>query len=326
MANRTTLVDNNTWNNTHIATVGRALASREEDAYPIMESLDVDYVLAVFGGMTGYQSDDVNKFLWPVRIAGGVFPHIKEADYFGAQGGFRVDSGGSETFLNSMLYKMCYYRFDELKVDYSRPGGFDRARNVEIGHKGFELEHLEEAFTSEHWIVRIYAVKRPSYTQPTLSAPSQRRAKRRSTKRKDTAATEETHTVKYVGCYEDEGALGDDRVYGGSSTGAHFGLAKHHAIANKKRFVGIARTGTDGHAFAFNTPPTATKSGSPGCQAPCMDDQSKYCGCADSLCNEPTPAGQDNNRRWAVYELVPKNAKSGGTGKKKKSKKSSRRS
>jgi dolichyl-diphosphooligosaccharide--protein glycosyltransferase len=97
MANRTVIVDNNTWNNTHIATVnfiqslalvssiclghpihqpttdhesfiflhlfsfyptqplptpqkpkhqvGRALASTEEDAYPILESLDVDYVL-----------------------------------------------------------------------------------------------------------------------------------------------------------------------------------------------------------------------------------------------------------------------------------------
>jgi len=30
MTNRTTLVDNNTWNNTHIATVGRMLASNEE--------------------------------------------------------------------------------------------------------------------------------------------------------------------------------------------------------------------------------------------------------------------------------------------------------
>ena len=48
MSNRTVLVDNNTWNNTHIATVARALASSEEDAYPIMQSLDVDYVLSKF--------------------------------------------------------------------------------------------------------------------------------------------------------------------------------------------------------------------------------------------------------------------------------------
>jgi hypothetical protein len=37
MANRTVIVDNNTWNNTHIATVGRAMASNEEDAYEIMQ-------------------------------------------------------------------------------------------------------------------------------------------------------------------------------------------------------------------------------------------------------------------------------------------------
>ena len=45
MANRTTLVDNNTWNNSHIAMVGRAMASNEDDAYEIMQELGVDYVL-----------------------------------------------------------------------------------------------------------------------------------------------------------------------------------------------------------------------------------------------------------------------------------------
>eukprot|EP00918_Siedleckia_nematoides_P064012 GHVU01139245.1.p1 GENE.GHVU01139245.1~~GHVU01139245.1.p1 ORF type:complete len:689 (+),score=133.13 GHVU01139245.1:274-2340(+) len=44
MGNRTVLVDNNTWNNTHIATVGKAMASSEEKAYPILQRLDVDYV------------------------------------------------------------------------------------------------------------------------------------------------------------------------------------------------------------------------------------------------------------------------------------------
>lgn len=32
-------------------------------------------------GLVGYSSDDINKFLWMVRIGGGVFPHIKEPDY-----------------------------------------------------------------------------------------------------------------------------------------------------------------------------------------------------------------------------------------------------
>lgn len=40
-----------------------------------------------------------------------------------------------------------------------RPTGFDRVRNVEIGNKDFELDYLEEAYTTEHWLVRIYRVK-----------------------------------------------------------------------------------------------------------------------------------------------------------------------
>merc|ERR1719456_145306 len=41
MANRTILVDNNTWNNTHISRVGQAMASNESHAYEIMRELDV---------------------------------------------------------------------------------------------------------------------------------------------------------------------------------------------------------------------------------------------------------------------------------------------
>ena len=66
MANRTILVDNNTWNNSHIAQVGKAMSGTEEVAYEIMQQLDVDYVLVIFGGMIGYASDDINKFLWMV--------------------------------------------------------------------------------------------------------------------------------------------------------------------------------------------------------------------------------------------------------------------
>lgn len=45
-----------------------------------------------------------------------------------------------------------------LQVDYNKPAGYDRARNREIGKKDITLETMEEAFTSEHWIVRIFRV------------------------------------------------------------------------------------------------------------------------------------------------------------------------
>uniref|UniRef100_H2YNQ0 Dolichyl-diphosphooligosaccharide--protein glycosyltransferase subunit STT3A n=1 Tax=Ciona savignyi TaxID=51511 RepID=H2YNQ0_CIOSA len=161
MANRTILVDNNTWNNTHISRVGQAMASTEDKAYEIMRELDVDYVLVIFGGLTGYSSDDINKFLWMVRIGGSTDrgAHIKESDYYTPTGEFRVDAEGSPVLQNCMMYKMCYYRFGQVYTEQSKPTGYDRVRNAEIGNKDFELDVLDEAYTTEHWIVRIYKVK-----------------------------------------------------------------------------------------------------------------------------------------------------------------------
>ncbi|PWA70771.1 staurosporin and temperature sensitive 3-like A [Artemisia annua] len=110
MANRTVIVDNNTWNNTHIATVGTAMSSPEKAGWEIFNSLDVKYVLVVFGGLVGYPSDDINKFLWMVRIGGGVFPHIKEPDYL-RDGQYRIDSQATPTMLNSLMYKLSYFRY-----------------------------------------------------------------------------------------------------------------------------------------------------------------------------------------------------------------------
>lgn len=50
------------------------MSSNESAAYQIMRSLDVDYVLIIFGGVIGYSGDDINKFLWMVRIAEGEHP------------------------------------------------------------------------------------------------------------------------------------------------------------------------------------------------------------------------------------------------------------
>ena len=54
---------------------------------------------------------------------------------------------------------MSYYRFGELQVDFRMPSGYDRTRGAEIGRKNFDLTHVREEFTSEHWLVRIYKVK-----------------------------------------------------------------------------------------------------------------------------------------------------------------------
>lgn len=57
-----------------------------------------------------------------VRIAEGEHPKdIREGDYFTQQGEFRVDRAGSPTLLNCLMYKMSYYRFGEMQLDFRTP-------------------------------------------------------------------------------------------------------------------------------------------------------------------------------------------------------------
>lgn len=111
--------------------------------------------------------------------------------------GFDIGPTGSPTLLNCVAYKLCYYKFDQVQTEYGRPpgkfrrlnigpegnlcrllvlkscnlntvicylaimyAGFDRARNRQVGGTNIVLTTMEEAFTSEHWIVRIYKVKK----------------------------------------------------------------------------------------------------------------------------------------------------------------------
>lgn len=95
-----------------------------------------------------------------MRIAEGEHPRdIHEPDYFTPSGEYRIDSQASQIMLNCLMYKMSYYRFGELQLDYRMPSGYDRTRGAEIGRKNFDLMHVREEFTSEHWLVRIYKVK-----------------------------------------------------------------------------------------------------------------------------------------------------------------------
>lgn len=134
-----------------------------------------------------------------VRIGGSTDTgrHIREHDYYTPTGEFRVDREGSPVLLNCLMYKMCYYRFGQVYTEASeclvsvraaplilvlnltytvfweltrmlfveRPPGYDRVRNAEIGNKDFELDVLEEAYTTEHWLVRIYKVNLPTSLQ-----------------------------------------------------------------------------------------------------------------------------------------------------------------
>ena len=112
-------------------------------------------------------------------------------------------------------------------------------------------------------------------------------------------------------CYGRESSLPKDKVYSGGSTGAGLTQAMQFAAAKGKRFVAVARaSAVDGHAFAFDTEPK--KSGEvdfdDGCDMPCSDSETFACGCADEMCaaaGARALEGEDNSRRWVVYEIPP---------------------
>ncbi len=49
------------------------------------------------------------------RIAQGVWPdEVREADFFTPQGQYKIDDGATKTMRESLMYKMSYYRFNDL--------------------------------------------------------------------------------------------------------------------------------------------------------------------------------------------------------------------
>lgn len=222
-----------------------------------------------------------------------------------------------------------------MTTQYGRPAGFDMARQVEVGHKGITFEYLEEAFTSEHWIIRIYKRHPPHNRDGHAFAPVDAtvdRFGRRGAALPGGAVRPRKHlplwtpggasassaaakpAVRYVGCYKRETSFGEDRKYAGSTTGAYIGLARAHAVTSGKRFVAVARLGGDGHAFAFNAPITDPEASGGGCDRACLDDKDYACGCSDAACTESPDPGDDNVRRWAVYEVVAEGSGGSGSG------------
>ena len=155
MANRTTIVDNNTWNYTHIGLVAKAFVSPEKVSAKILRDLDVDYVLIWFGGFAGFPADDMNKFQWMSKIAREIDSKLPEVQ----MSMLDITATAPKSITSSLLYKMSYYRLASMnKVYMNIPNAFDRARN-QMALSNIKFSDFEEAYTTENMLVRIYKLK-----------------------------------------------------------------------------------------------------------------------------------------------------------------------
>ena len=95
---------------------------------------------------------------------------------------------------------------------------------------------MEEAFTSEHWIVRIYKVKPRPNLDPTATAAKKKKTSTSSKKKGAQQAVDEpAEEARFVGCFMSETSFSSDKIYEGGTTGANYGLALHHAKTTGKR-------------------------------------------------------------------------------------------
>ena len=135
---RTTLADGNTWNHEHIATIGKMMASPEEDAHELVRHV-ADFVLVWTGG----GGDDLAKSPHMARIGNSVYPGLCPGDPTCRMFGF-IDRQGTPTpmMAKSLLYKLVTHN--------QRPG-------VQLNSTLFR-----EVYTSRYNKVRIYKVLKVS--------------------------------------------------------------------------------------------------------------------------------------------------------------------
>jgi dolichyl-diphosphooligosaccharide--protein glycosyltransferase len=150
--------DGNTNNFTHIGIVGMTMASQEEVSWRLARMLEADYMLVIFGGASGYSSDDVNKFLWMPRIANQTFRNISDELYIPTGDGPMFGPGMTHNMRTAALFKFCYHRFAKFEFGRGMPAGDDVARRNNMAEIPARLSRFQEAFTTRNWIVRIYRV------------------------------------------------------------------------------------------------------------------------------------------------------------------------
>jgi len=336
IANRTTIADGNTWNHEHIATLGRVLSANEERAHKIARHL-ADYVLVWAGG----GGDDLAKSPHMARIGNSVYHDICPEPTC-SQFGFYQGGVPTPMMEKCLLYKMVQYgqpgvNLDPKKFTHAYTSKYGKVRifkvrNVSLKSKQWVADPANRVCDAPgSWyctgqyppaLTSLIAKRKPFMQLEDFNkkrdAKSQKyvddyhkgmdrnsRGGRSEEEMADYAGALDEMGFKFVGCYGAESALGKDKVYGGGQQGAQFALAIQFAAAKNKKYIAIASAGVDGHVFAFNEKPKKSKAvDDMGCDTPCADMEDYRCGCADEMCEGQTPYdGEDNLRRWVVYEV-----------------------
>lgn len=160
MGNRGCLADGNTNNFTHIGIIGMTMSSPQEVSWRLARMMNANYMLVIFGGACGYDGDDLNKFMWMPKIANQTFHNISGSMYQFQPFYPIIGNWMTKNMTTSMMFSLSYHNFKRYDAFPMLPRGLDLTRQVQVPHlEKINLKLFEEAFTSKHWIVRLYRVK-----------------------------------------------------------------------------------------------------------------------------------------------------------------------
>jgi len=328
---RTTIADGNTWNHEHIATLGLILSGNEQKAHSIARHI-ADYVLVWAGG----GGDDLAKSPHMARIGNSVYRDICPGDPTCSQFGFYKGGMPTPMMEKCLLYKMVQHGRPGISVNESL---FKHVYSTKYGKvRIFKIRSV--SLKSKKWVAdpankvcdapgSWYCVGQyPPALQPLIARRKNFAQLEDFNVKKDKSAQEyqeqyhkrmdarggaepsksgKTVGAKYIGCSGSEGSFGEDRVYEGGAYGSSVDLARTFAKEVGMKYFAVARTDLDGHVFAFSSLGKPPKLSDSGCDQPCLDNDAYKCGCADELCGGLKPAkGEDNVRRWAIYEVTDK--------------------
>lgn len=149
MSGRRTYADNNTNSVERISTIAQILLMEDEhEAWAKCNEWKVDVLMITYGGLVGWNGDDLSKSYWFARIASEA--GLVAFDDFLVDGVFRVNDLASDRLKQSLLYRLTYHGLP--------PGRRDSSRGLNV-IPAVAVNCFEEIFTTEHSLVRFYSPK-----------------------------------------------------------------------------------------------------------------------------------------------------------------------
>jgi len=155
-----------------------------------------------------------------------------------------------------------------------------------------------EQYTQEY--LDRMAGKSTGSKSSSKSSNSDSRRRSKKSKQKQSKLSE---GLKFVGCFGSETSFSSDKTYLGGEAGAAIKKATKSALKQKRKYIAMAKNGGAGHSFIFDSLTQESDFPDSHCSPSCVDEE-MACGCSDDACaGRSLPDGEDNLRRWAVYQV-----------------------